>query len=84
MRAMRPDEDHLDIIRKLDVYLISDENMSEKFIDTTGNIMNELDTLEKYANTIPDEKYKNDLNNNISMMRNYLIQCIDTISDINS
>ena len=83
MRPMRPDEDHIDIIKKLNIYISSDDNVSVNFIDVTGDIMKDLDKLERYSNTIPDDKYKHDLLNNISMIRNYLIQCIDTINEIN-
>ena len=84
MRAFKPEENHIDIIKKLNSYVSSEENMSTNFINSTGNIMKELDLMEKYINSVPDDKYKQDLLNNIVMMRQSLIQSIDIIDEMNN
>lgn len=84
MRVLNTDEDYIDITNKIKQYLSSDDNGIEDFLVISGDIIKKVDDLERIANTIPDEKYRNSLLNNISMIRNYLLQNIDIIDEISS
>ncbi len=84
MRSIESSEDYIDITNKIGKYLSSDDNGIQEYLVVSGRIINDLDDLERIDNTIPDEKYRNTLLNNISMNRNLMIQGIDTIDDIMS
>lgn len=84
MRAITSDEDYVDVTQKIGKYLSSDDNGMEDFLTISGNMIDGLDDMERIANGIPDEKYRNSLLNNISMMRNSMIQNIDIIDDFSS
>jgi hypothetical protein len=82
MRTVYTDENYIEITNKISKYLSSDDNGIQRYLELTGNIIDELDDMERIANTIPDEKYRNSLLNNISMTRNLMIQNVDIIDDI--
>lgn len=84
MRAITSDENYIDVTQKIGQYLSSDDNGMEDFLSISGDMIDELDQMERIANGIPDEKYRNALLNNISMMRNSMIQNIDIIDDFSS
>ncbi len=82
MRPVEASEDYIDITNKINSYLSSDDNGIQEYVEISGRIINDLDSLERITNTIPDVKYRNSLLNNISMNRNLMIQGIDIIDDI--
>jgi len=83
MRPLKPEENYIDLVDKIKEFLNTDESMLINFTDITSDVIKALDTMEKYANGVPDEGYRNSLLQNIHMMRINLIQIMDTIDELN-
>jgi len=84
MRPLKPEEDYIDLVDKIKEYLNTDESTLINFTDITSDVIKALDAMEKYANSIPDDGYRNTLLKSIHMMRINLIQIIDTIDELNN
>lgn len=84
MRPIKADENYIDVLSKIDGYLQSNDNNLPTISDITGNIINEIDDIEKLSLNITDDRYKNNILNDIHMIRINLMDIIDNVNDIHN